>query len=73
VAIIGIAPRIKLLKEYGRNPTLDEESEKKLLAAADELRQDGTWNERRRRLFHDVVILMRDTGMRNERELYHSF
>jgi site-specific recombinase XerD len=68
--IIGVAPRIKLLKEYGRNLRLDDQSEKQLLAAADELREEGTWNERRRRLFEDVVILMRDTGMRNERELY---
>jgi integrase len=28
------------------------------------------WRERTRDLFRDIVILMRDTGMRNQRELY---
>jgi integrase len=28
------------------------------------------WRQRTRELFRDVVILMRDTGMRNQRELY---
>jgi hypothetical protein len=28
------------------------------------------WRPRTRELFGDIVILMRDTGMRNERELF---
>ena len=32
---------------------------------------DCNWRPRTRDLFRDIVILMRDTGMRNERELYH--
>jgi hypothetical protein len=28
------------------------------------------WRPRTRDLFRDIVILMRDTGMRNERELF---
>jgi integrase len=28
------------------------------------------WRERSLQLFQDIIILMRDTGMRNERELY---
>ena len=28
------------------------------------------WRQRTRELFRDIVILMRDTGMRNQRELY---
>ena len=31
---------------------------------------DCKWRPRTRDLFRDIVILMRDTGMRNERELY---
>ena len=50
-------PEFKLFKEEGRSLRLDEEAERKLLpVAAQPLR--------------DIVILMRDTGMRNVRELY---
>ena len=28
------------------------------------------WRKRSLQLFRDIIILMRDTGMRNERELY---
>jgi integrase len=57
----------QLMKEHGRCLTLDdEEAEKKLLAAATACK----WRKRSRELFRDIVILMRDTGMRNERELY---
>jgi len=65
--VIQRAPRLKLAKEYGRSLRLDDESEKKLIAgaAACKWRKRGSFE-----LFKDVVILMRDTGMRNERELY---
>lgn len=64
--LIRHAPKVKLMKEYGRSLRLDEDAEKKLLdgaAACD-------WNQLRLDLFRDIIILMRDTGMRNERELY---
>jgi integrase len=65
--VIARAPRIKLAKERRRSLRLDEGSEKKLIAgaAACKWRKKGSFE-----LFKDVVILMRDTGMRNERELY---
>jgi integrase len=28
------------------------------------------WRKRTRSLFRDIIVLMRDTGMRNQRELY---
>ncbi len=64
--MIGHAPKIKMLKEHGRHLRLDDEAEKKLLAGA----SDCNWRQRTRDLFRDIVILMRDTGMRNQRELY---
>jgi integrase len=60
------APKIKLMKEHGRCLRLDEEAEKKLLAGAAACK----WRQPSRELFRDIVVLMRDTGMRNERELY---
>ena len=64
--MIGHAPRIKMMKEHGRHLRLDDEAEKKLLAGASVC----NWRQRTRELFRDIVILMRDTGMRNQRELY---
>ena len=64
--LIRHAPKLKLKKEYGRSRRLDEDAEKKLLAGAAEC----NWRNRGLRLFQDIVTLMRDTGMRNERELY---
>jgi integrase len=64
--LIRHAPKMKLLKEYGRSLRLDEETEKKLLEGAARCE----WSRRRLDLFRDVMALMRDTGMRNERELY---
>lgn len=65
--LIQGAPKLKLAKEHGRSLRLDEESEKKLIAgaAACQWPKKGSLE-----LFTDVVILMRDTGMRNQRELY---
>jgi site-specific recombinase XerD len=64
--LIRHAPKLKLMKEYGRSLRLDDEAEKKLLAGA----AACDWRKRSFQLFRDIVILMRDTGMRNERELY---
>ena len=59
--MIGHAPKIKMMKENGRHLRLDDEAEKKLLAGALACK----WQQRTRELFRDIVILMRDTGMRN--------
>jgi len=64
--VVGHAPKIKMMKEHGRHLRLDDEAEMKLLAGASVC----NWRERTRGLFRDIVILMRDTGMRNERELF---
>lgn len=50
-------PNFKLFKEHGRAFRLDDEAERKLLAVAKQPLQD-------------IIVLMRDTGMRNVRELY---
>jgi integrase len=64
--MIGHAPKIKMMKEHGRHLRLDDEAEKRLLEGASANR----WRQRTRELFRDIVVLMRDTGMRNQRELY---
>jgi integrase len=64
--IISHAPKIKMMKEHGRHLRLDDETEKRLLAGVSACK----WRQRTRELFRDIIILMRDTGMRNERELY---
>ena len=64
--MIGHAPKIKMMKEHGRHLRLDDEAENKHLAGA----LAWNWRQRTRELFRDIVILMRDTGMRNQRELY---
>ena len=64
--MIGHAPKIKMMKEHGRHLRLDDEAERKLLAGA----LACCRRPRTRELFRDIVILMRDTGMRNERELF---
>ena len=64
--MIGHAPKIKMMKEHGRHLRLDDEAERKLLEGA----QACTWRRRTFELFRDIIILMRDTGMRNQRELY---
>ena len=63
--MIGHAPKIKMMKEHGRHLRLDDEAEKKLLEGG----QTYTWRSRTFELLCDIVILMRDTGMRNQREL----
>jgi integrase len=64
--LISRIPKIKLMKEHGRSLRLDEDVERKLLAATTACK----WRKRTRDLFCGIVILMRDTGMRNQRELY---
>jgi integrase len=64
--MVGHAPKIKMMKEHGRHLRLDDEAEKRLRAGASAC----NWRQRTRELFRDIVILMRDTGMRNQRELY---
>jgi integrase len=64
--MIGHAPRVKMMKEHGRHLRLDDEAERKLLEGA----QACTWKRPTFELFRDILILMRDTGMRNQRELY---
>jgi integrase len=64
--LIRTVPKFKLAKEYGRSSRLDDSAERELLAGAAACK----WRKRGFELFRDVVILMRDTGMRNERELY---
>jgi integrase len=64
--MVGHAPKIKMMKEHGRHLRLDDEAERKLVAGAEACK----WRQRTRELFCDIVILMRDRGMRNQRELY---
>jgi integrase len=54
------------VKEHGRSLSLDAAIEAKLIAAA----ALCDWRAKSFELFRDVVVLMRETGMRNERELY---
>jgi integrase len=49
--VIPAAPRIKLMKEYGRSALIDSEAEYKLLRAA-------------KQPLHDVLTLILDSGMR---------
>jgi len=59
-------PKFKLWPEHGRELRLDDDAEQKLLAAA----KSCNWKPAMFELFRDVIILARDTGMRNGRELY---
>ncbi|HWC17564.1 MAG TPA: tyrosine-type recombinase/integrase [Terriglobales bacterium] len=55
--LIREVPGFKLFKDHGRAFRLDDEAERKLLPVA-------------KQPLKDIIILMRDTGMRNDRELY---
>jgi len=59
-------PRFKLLPEHGRKIRLDDVAEQKLLLAA----KSCNWKPAMFDLFRDIIILARDTGMRNGPELY---
>jgi integrase len=50
-------PHFRLFKEEGRALRLDDDAERKLLPVAEQP-------------LKDIIVLMRDTGMRNARELY---
>ncbi|MGE5110567.1 MAG: tyrosine-type recombinase/integrase [Acidobacteriaceae bacterium] len=50
-------PRFKLFEETGRARRLDEHAEQRLLPVAEQP-------------LKDIIVVMRDTGMRNARELY---
>jgi len=65
--LIRRAPKIKLVNEQARSLRLDETAERKLLEAAALCK----WRSKRTlERFTQVLILARDTGMRNEKELY---
>ena len=64
--LIFRAPKFKLVKEHGRSQSLDAAMEAKLIDAA----ALCGWRTKSFELFRDIVVLMRETGMRNERELY---
>lgn len=64
--LIRKTPKFVLRAEQGRRQVLNEVYEQKLLAAALKLK----WRKKTFGLFRDVVALMRETGMRNERELF---
>jgi integrase len=64
--LIRTVPKLKMATEFEREQRLDQESEKKLLAAAAQCQ----WRPASLELFEDIIKLMRDTGMRNGRELY---
>ena len=51
--VIAVAPTVKLMKEVGREMTIDPETEAKLLAVA-------------KQPLKDVLVLIQDTGMRPE-------
>jgi integrase len=55
--LIRELPEFKLFKEEGRALRLDDEAERKLLPVAEQP-------------LKDIIVMMRDTGMRNVRELY---
>src|SRR5260370_18009445 len=57
--VIRSGPKFRLAKEYGRSLRLDDDAERKLLVVAEQP-------------LRDAIILMRDTGMRNERALYRT-
>jgi len=64
--LIGRPPKLKLAVEHERVLRLDDDAERKLLAGAAACK----WGKKTEALFADVVALVRETGMRNERELY---
>jgi len=64
--LITKVPKLKLLKEQRRKRRLDDDAEQKLIAAAASL----GWRKGSLQLFKDVVMLVRDSGMRNGKELY---
>ena len=68
--LVAKVPKLKLNKELGRTLRLDQPAERRLLAAADKLLERGIWTRKMHSTFQDIVILVRDTGMRNKKELF---
>jgi integrase len=68
--LISKIPKIKLMKEFGRTLRLTDETEVKLLSAYAQLAQSGEWSTKQYQLLCDITILVRDTGMRNKKELF---
>jgi len=64
--LIGSVPKFKLLTEHGRRLRLDDDAEQKLRVAANTC----NWAPGMFELLQDIILLARDTGMRNQRELY---
>lgn len=64
--LIRRVPKIRLMKEYGRSLRLDDDAERKLFVGAEKC----GWDALTLQLFKDIIVLVRDTGTRNERELY---
>lgn len=64
--LIARAPKIKLMIKHWRDITLDADAEEKLVQASVRCK----WRTRTRELFRDIIALMCDSGMRNERELF---
>ncbi len=55
--LVPKVPKIKLAKEIGRSMLLNEEAERKLLPFCGPL-------------LRDIIVLLRDTGMRPKKELF---
>ena len=68
--LVAKVPKLKLSKELGRTLRLDQQAEHQLLAAADGLLERGIWTRKMHSTFRDIVVLVRDTGMRNKKELF---
>ena len=68
--LIVKVPKLKLSKEPGRTLRLDQEAERKLQAAADSLLERDIWTRKMHGTFRDIIVLVRDTGMRNKKELF---
>ena len=60
------SPKIKLVAEYGREVLLDAEAEAKLISAVNPKTKRHVCSS----ILRDVIILIRQTGMRNVSELY---
>ncbi len=59
-------PKIKLAEEHGREVLLDADAESKLISAVNPKTKRRLCSS----ILRDVIILMRETGMRNVSELY---
>jgi len=64
--LVARVPKFKLRTEHGRRLRLDDDAEQKLLVAA----SSCNWRAGMFELLQDIILLARDTGMRNQRELY---